>query len=320
MHYRSRSEEAISEHQEEDGVYKGLRVLDHPTSMYNIHKCFHDEDNPVIYDSPKKPTAVADQTSQLPTRSQSADGRESETFQNGIYHDKTDGSNNREDTQSNNTTEKHPFDESTGSDTESGRNTVRGPFTNGSDGSRCLSYTLNGSHHDATPFMTSSRFSLDMRKKISDTQRPIPYIGGSEELLTPPRPSSVQPDLNQAVDNLRVSYSDDSSGTKPKINDHVDNKQSEDTKNKTESSINQTQEWTSYSRYDYRNTNPYMYDLRSKPNGVKTPYIAQSHLTKQPQDTSDLDCSYQQTEICNGNTVYDASVPCDGSAYLDMDR
>ncbi|CAL4206801.1 unnamed protein product, partial [Meganyctiphanes norvegica] len=55
---RSRSEEAISELHEQvqipgEPMYKGLRVLDHPTSMYNIPQKVIEDEKIVIYDSPK---------------------------------------------------------------------------------------------------------------------------------------------------------------------------------------------------------------------------------------------------------------------------
>lgn len=80
----------------------------------------------------------------------------------------------------------------------------------------------------------------------------------------PTRPSPLHhTDLNQAVDNLRVSQSHAENGAIPKTS--VRSEDGHCTRSSEVSQGQQPQAWSGYSRYDYRNNNPYMHgDLRGR--------------------------------------------------------
>lgn len=295
---RSRSEEAISEYREDgesdrDSVYKGLRVLDHPTSMYNIPQTVHDEHDAIIYDAPRTiPSLVpgilrCPSPTDHPSRSLSADSRHltpermpqrrshsldarnvlesSEDMPNGKGLGRSEGS-------SIGTPVRDVLNESASSDMSAGQR--------GSRSSRGLS---GSSMHSSPVVRRIGRYSpANPSPLLRHPDLSVP----PDTAATPHPPSRPSPlhhtDLNQAVDNLRVSQSHAEHGAIPKTTlraeDATHGIRGTEGNHVQQQQQQQPQGWSGYSRYDYRNNNPYMHgDLRGR-----------AAATYQPQVTSTL--------------------------------
>ncbi|XP_068222675.1 uncharacterized protein [Palaemon carinicauda] len=337
---RSRSEEAISEYREEgesdkESVYKGLRVLDHPTSMYNIPQTLQDEADAVIYDSPKpvvsvvpgilcnpsldhrqsRSTSADRQTVALGTRarevrSQSVDARHILNEDSNKGTEKITANKFR----GNNTawipTNRDLLNESTSSDASAGRRGSRGshgmsaPSTQGSP----MVGRIN-------PYSPAQPSPLLKRPELEKQQENV--MGSKQSPVQ-------QAELNKAVDNLRVSQSSAEHGAIPKTNGRT-----EEFNNGDHNVSNQAprSEWSGYSRYDYRNTNPYMYgDLRGQnPLARPQPIVSVPPETESkpgyeayPKYPTTID-EAQVSETFHGHPTQ-LQEDYEGSNYLDMDR
>nr|XP_027221663.1 uncharacterized protein LOC113813804 [Penaeus vannamei] len=336
---RSRSEEAVSEYREEgesdhEPVYKGLRVLDHPTSMYNIPQTLNDEIDTVIYDSPKPIASLVPGALRCPSpddhhiRSVSADGRGGPptSRQEGRSHsvdarqvlgdprsqmeEKRGPEKPRGESPGWLATNRDLLNESTSSDASAGRR--------GSRGSRGVS----GSSAHGSPLV--GRMSRYSPAQPSPLLRRPDLTSQGEVLIAPPmRPAPLHhSDLNQAVDNLRVSHAEH--GAIPKTNGRAEDRDED----RDDAHDHQQQEWSGYSRYDYRNTNPYMYgDLRGRNPHARPPPITSAPLEhKAAKPGYEAYPQYPKTPE-EGQTAetYHASLAqahedFDAATYLDMDR
>lgn len=304
--YRSRSEEAISEYREDgesdrDSVYKGLRVLDHPTSMYNIPQTVHDEHDAVIYDAPRTiPSLVpgilrCPSPTDHPSRSLSADSRHlaparmtqrrshsldarnvlesSEDLPNGKGLGRSEGS-------SIGTPVRDVLNESASSDMSAGQR--------GSRSSRGLS---GSSMHGSPVVRRMGRYS---------PANPSPLLRHPDLSVPPDTAAAAHPpsrpsplhhtDLNQAVDNLRVSQSHAEHGAIPKTTTRAEDathgirgSEGNHVQQQHQQQQHQPQGWSGYSRYDYRNNNPYMHgDLRGRAAATYQPQVTNTHVEPIP--------------------------------------
>ncbi|XP_069188479.1 LOW QUALITY PROTEIN: uncharacterized protein [Procambarus clarkii] len=340
---RSRSEEAVSEYREDgesdrESVYKGLRVLDHPTSMYNIPQNIQDEADIVIYDSPKPiPSLVpgvlrCPSPTDHPSRSLSAESR-------GFAHNPRGpaGRSHSLDARKVLCDSQNPLDKRISTDRAQEQSPTRIPpnrdmlndsvssdMSAGRRGSRS-SRGISGSSIHGSPMVTRmSRYSPAQPSSLlchTDISQPDAPHG---------RPSPLHhTDLNQAVDNLRVSQSQAENGAIPKT--YGRSEAADDGDNGDVSQVHQPQGWSGYSRYDYRNTNPYMHgDLRGRNPLVHPPHIASApaepKMSKPGYETYSQYAKYPSTPE-EGQTAetYHAHLAqsqedSDATAYLDMDR
>ena len=339
--FRSRSEEAISEYREgaesdRESVYKGLRVLDHPTSMYNIPQTVRDEGDRVIYDSPKPVASLVSGAMRCPSpeqrqpRSTSVD-RHNITLGTRVREGRSHSVEARHvlDEPQNQPTENRPsekprgnspawmppnrdlLNESTSSDASAGRRGSRG------------SHAMNASTAQSSPVVGRiNRYSPAQPSPL--LQRP--EITRQPEVMAESKSISIhQSDLNQAVDNLRVSQCNAENGAIPKINGRLGEPDHQ--------SYNgyghppPQQEWSGYSRYDYRNTNPYMYgDLRNRNSLVRpqpivsVPSEHQSKPGYEPHPKHPLASEDVQTSETFHAYPSQAPEQFEASNYLDMDR
>ena len=292
---RSRSEEAISEYREEgesdrDSVYKGLRVLDHPTSMYNIPQKVHDEHDAIIYDSPKPiPSLVpgalrCPSPTGHPSRSMSADTRghfpgrrtlqrRSHSLDARNILESSEDLPNRKTLRGVESPVSPPgrdvLNESASSDLSGGQR--------GSRSSRGLS---GSSMHGSPVIRRMGRYSPAHPSPLvrhPDLRTPTEVSGPPH-----PRPAPLHhTDLNQAVDNLRVSQSHAENGAIPKTT--VRSEETHCTRTSEVSPVQQPQGWSGYSRYDYRNNNPYMHgDLRGQAPHTHQPQVASALTDPSP--------------------------------------
>nr|XP_053639684.1 uncharacterized protein LOC128693835 [Cherax quadricarinatus] len=342
---RSRSEEAVSEYREEgesdrDSVYKGLRVLDHPTSMYNIPQSIHDEADVVIYDSPKPMPSLVPGVLRCPSPTDHP-SRSLSTGSRGYTHTRGAGSRSHSlDARQVLRQSRSTLNEQTSSERPRGQSPVRmshskdmlndsasSDVSAGRRGSRS-SRGINGSSVQSSPMAANmNRFSPGnpsplLRRSNIPSQADAPTAAHA-------RPSPLHhTDLNQAVDNLRVSQSQAENGAIPKTYGR-----SEDTRhdgNKDESEVHQPQGWSGYSRYDYRNTNPYMHgDLRGRNPLVQPPHIAtapaEPKVTKAGYETYSQYQKYPSAPEGQTAETYHANLAqpqedFDATTYLDMDR
>ncbi|XP_063881600.1 uncharacterized protein LOC135111821 [Scylla paramamosain] len=285
---RSRSEEAISEYREEgesdrDSVYKGLRVLDHPTSMYNIPQKVHDEHDTFIYDSPKAiPSLVpgalrCPSPTDHPSRSQSADSRELGPARRTLERrsHSLDARNVLESSEDlpNRKTQRRSIESPVSPPARDVLNeSASSDLSGGLRGSRSSRGLSGSSMHGSPVIRRMGRYSPAHPSPLlrhPDLSTPV------EASAPPPtRPSHLHhTDLNQAVDNLRVSQSHAENGAIPKTT--VRSEEAHCTRNNEMSQAQQPQGWSGYSRYDYRNNNPYMHgDLRGHAPHTHQPQVA----------------------------------------------
>lgn len=344
---RSRSEEAVSEYRDDgesdrESVYKGLRVLDHPTSMYNIPQNVHDEADTIIYDSPKPIASLVPGAMRCPSpsdylsRSVSADsrgftdnnarGQEGRSRSLDARQVLDDPRNPREEQKSleriraespgRMLPSRDQLNDSVSSDASAGRN-----------GSR-ISRGMSGSSSQGSPLVNRmSRFSPAQPSPL--VRHPDMTSQPDVPATSPGRPSSLHhTDLNQAVDNLRVSQSHAENGAIPKKTVRSEGTRNSDT---DVSQGHHPQGWSGYSRYDYRNTNPYMHgDLRGRNPLGHVPQIASA-----PTDPPCTKPGYEgypqypkypstpeegQTAETYHAHLAQADEDFDAATYLDMDR
>ncbi|XP_064081374.1 uncharacterized protein LOC135197985 isoform X1 [Macrobrachium nipponense] len=336
---RSKSEEAISGYREEgdsdrESVYKGLRVLDHPTSMYNIPQTLQDEGDAVIYDSPKPVASVVPGTlcstslDHRQSRSISVDrqsvalgtrAREVRSHSVDAHHVLNDSTKSTEKITANKLRGSSPgwvptnrdlLNESTSSDASAGRRGSRGSHglsAPSTQGSPMVGRMNPYSPAQPSPLLQRPELDKQPEKVLSSMQSPM-----------------QQADLNEAVVNLRVSQSCAEHGAIPKTNGRT-----EEFDNQVHNASSQAprSEWSGYSRYDYRNTNPYMYgDLRGQNPLVRPQPIVS--VPPEPDNKPGYEAypNYPTTgdemhlsEAFHGHLMHPQE-DYEGSNYLDMDR
>lgn len=343
---RSRSEEAVSEYRDDgesdrESVYKGLRVLDHPTSMYNIPQNLQDEADTIIYDSPKPIASLVPgamrcpSPTDFPSRSIPADSRGFPNIARGQggRSRSLDARQVLEDPR-NPPAEKIPLERTRGEspaqmlpNRDQLNDSVSSDASAGRHGGR-ISRGMSGSSSQGSPLVSRmNRFSPAQPSPLVRH----PDMTSQPDITAAPlgRPSPLHhTDLNQAVDNLRVSQSHAENGAIPKKT-----ARSEGTRH-SETDVNQVhhpQGWSGYSRYDCRNTNPYMHgDLRGRNPLVHVPQIASApaepQITKPGYEAYHQYPKYPSTpeEGQTAETYHahlaQADEDFDAATYLDMDR
>ncbi|XP_042205839.1 uncharacterized protein LOC121855078 isoform X2 [Homarus americanus] len=346
---RSRSEEAVSEYREDgesdrESVYKGLRVLDHPTSMYNIPQNLHDEADIVIYDSPKPiPSLVpgalrCPSPTDLPSRSLSAEGRRMFAHNSRGKQFRSHSLDARQVLDEHRSPlEGHISPQMTQEETPARRSSSRdmlndsacSDISGGRRGSRSSRGMSGSSAHGSPMVPRMSRFSPTQPSPLLHCPD-IPSQPDGAAAATPScRPSPLNhTDLNQAVDNLRVSHAEN--GAIPKTYGRFDDSHHNGNQDNV-SQVHQSQGWSGYSRYDYRNTNPYMHgDLRGRNPLAHPPHIASApaepKITKPGYETYTHYPKYPpppeegQTAETYHAHMTTAQEDFDAATYLDMDR
>lgn len=268
--------------------------------MYNIPQTVHDEHDAIIYDAPRTiPSLVpgilrCPSPTDHPSRSLSADSRglaparrmperrshsldarnileSSEDLPNGKVLERSEGS-------SIGTSVRDVLNESASSDMSAGQR--------GSRSSRGLS---GSSMHGSPVVRRMGRYSPANPSPLLRH----PDLAVSPEAATaahpPSRPSPLHhADLNQAVDNLRVSQSHAEHGAIPKTTVRPEDathgiRGNEVSHVQQQQPPQQPQGWSGYSRYDYRNNNPYMHgDLRGRTTTTYQPQVTTTHAEPTP--------------------------------------
>lgn len=268
--------------------------------MYNIPQTVHDEHDAIIYDAPRTiPSLVpgvlrCPSPTDHPSRSMSADTRghapmrtherrshsldarnmleSSEDLPNGKMLGRSEGS-------SIGTPVRDVLNESASSDMSAGQR--------GSRSSRGLS---GSSMHGSPVVRRIGRYSpanpSPLLRHPDLTPAPEPTAAAAHPTS---RPSPLNhTDLNQAVDNLRVSQSHAEHGAIPKTTMRAEDV-THSTRDTEMSHVPQQQQqqhpqgWSGYSRYDYRNNNPYMHaDLRGRTANSYQPQVTTAHTEPTP--------------------------------------
>lgn len=227
--HRSRSEEALTEITAElhEASYKGLRVMDHPTSMYNLHQPIEDEDDgtTVLYDSPK-PTPPSDLTEQSDSRS----NRISTEERLPNAEEPSREAVNSHEAQNSNQEPQGSLDLMQDSSDSEGEDDDQIP----SESTFYTRYTIDGSN--------------ELQQEVGKLTLNHPYYANtgaipknSSSSIPPSAPTIGQQQFAQGKEVVKVDVHAPIGGGDLAL---------------------QQQRWTSYNRYDPRNNRHYLYDVQ----------------------------------------------------------
>ncbi|CAL4106492.1 unnamed protein product, partial [Meganyctiphanes norvegica] len=262
---RSRSEEAISEIRESSAlhrepVYKGLCVLDHPTSMYNIPKTIQEQTSSILYDSPKPFVS----TNPLPNKfsHRSAPGEQSRS----LSADGRSYISSRSSDSYNQVMERVKFDnyfhpKKGDSDTERSWILNRQSILIDSTGSETsASYqrqSISSSSHNASPMITSR---TNLQKNNSNEYKLSESVNLNHSTISSDIEINIPGNEENSTKLLQINDSEEKESVRRNENNST-SFHKEEYKNFDLSKAQQ--DWSRYNRYENKNSNPYMHgDLR----------------------------------------------------------